>query len=54
MEFEDMAAYGLDPNQEDFEDWLKTPEGRAVAEEMGEQGDDIMDDLDGIMTQHTQ
>ena len=41
MEFDDMQDYGLDPNKEDFEDWLETPEGRAVAEEMSNLGEDI-------------
>lgn len=45
MEFDEMKDYGLDPNAEDYEEWLLSPEGRAVMEEMFLQGDDIKSEL---------
>lgn len=33
---DEMAEYGLDPNEEDYREWLLSDEGRAVAEEMFE------------------
>jgi len=45
MEFDDLADCGLDPNREDYEEWLNSPEGRAVTEEMHSNGDDIDTDM---------
>ena len=44
MEYDDIDTfknYGLDVHQEDYEEWLLSPEGQAVKEEMFNNGDDI-------------
>ena len=38
FDWDDLSAYGLDPQEADYQEWLLSEEGKAAMQEMPEVG----------------